>query len=68
VGPTTPAHASSSLYFHWPSTDFAEAHWFGCAHVITAIEQGKAALTNSFLLTGTTEDDTCFDRQPTATD
>ena len=45
-------------------TDFAEAHWFGCAYVITAIEKGHAALTNSFLLTGTTEDDKTFTDQP----
>jgi len=45
-------------------TDFAEAHWLGCAYVITAIEQGRAALTNSFLLTGTAEDDKAFTNQP----
>ena len=48
----------------WSPTDFAEAHWFGCAYVITAIEKGRAALTNSFLLTGTTEDDKAFTNQP----
>ena len=47
----------------WSPTDFAEAHWFGCAYVITAIEKGHAALTNSFLLTGTTEDDKPFTHQ-----
>ena len=44
----------------YSSTDFAEAHWFSCAYVITAIEQGQAAITNSFLLTGTTEEDKAF--------
>jgi proteasome lid subunit RPN8/RPN11 len=44
----------------WSPTDFAEAHWFGCAYVITAIEKGAAQITNSFLLTGTTEDDKTF--------
>ena len=44
----------------WSSTDFAEAHWFGCAYVITAVEKGKAAITNSFLLTGTGEEDKAF--------
>ena len=48
----------------WSPTDFAEAHWFGCAYVITAIEKGHAALTNSFLLTGTTEEDKAFTNQP----
>jgi proteasome lid subunit RPN8/RPN11 len=50
----------------WSQTDFAEAHWFGCAYVITAISRGRATDTNSFLLTGTTEDDKRFDPQPIA--
>ena len=41
----------------WSPTDFNEAHWIGCSYVITSVEQGKAALTNSFALTGTTEED-----------
>ena len=44
----------------WSSTDFAEAHWFGCAYVITAVAKGKAEITNSFLLTGTGEEDKAF--------
>lgn len=47
----------------WSQTDFAEAHWFGCAYVITAVAKGKAETTNSFLLTGTTEDDKRFESQ-----
>ncbi len=47
----------------WSTTDFAEAHWFGCAYVITSIAQGKAETTNSFLLTGTSEDDKRFQPQ-----
>jgi proteasome lid subunit RPN8/RPN11 len=42
---------------HWSSTDLAEAHWFGCSYVITSVEKGKAALTNSFELTGADEND-----------
>jgi proteasome lid subunit RPN8/RPN11 len=41
----------------WSSTDLAEAHWFGCSYVITAVEKGKAVLTNSFELAGVDEDD-----------
>ena len=41
----------------WSSTDLAEAHWIGCSYVITAVEKGKAAITNSFELTGLDEDD-----------
>ncbi|HEY1679307.1 MAG TPA: M67 family metallopeptidase [Candidatus Sulfotelmatobacter sp.] len=39
----------------WSSTDFAEAHWIGCSYVITSVEKGKAAVTNSFELTGPDE-------------
>jgi proteasome lid subunit RPN8/RPN11 len=45
----------------WSVTDFAEAHWLGCSYIITSVEQGKAVLTNSFLLSGTAEDDKRFE-------
>ena len=45
----------------WSPTDFAEAHWLGCSYVITSVEQGKAVLTNSFLLTGREEDTKKFE-------
>ncbi len=52
----------------WSPTDFAEAHWFGCAYVITSVDgdktTGTAQITNSFLLTGTSEDDKTFANQP----
>jgi proteasome lid subunit RPN8/RPN11 len=48
----------------WSKTDFAEAHWLGCSYIITCVEQGKAALTNSFLLSGTTEEDKKFEDEP----
>ena len=44
----------------WSKTDFAEAHWLGCSYVITAVANGVAQQTNSFLLTGTSEDDKSF--------
>ena len=44
----------------WSQTDFAEAHWMGCSYVITSVEQGTAKITNSFLLTGTREEDKEF--------
>ena len=47
----------------WSPTDFAEAHWLGCSYVITEVAQGKAVVTNSFLLTGTTEEDKQFVRE-----
>ena len=42
---------------HWSPTDLAEAHWFGCSYVITSVEKGKAAITNSFELVGGDEND-----------
>jgi proteasome lid subunit RPN8/RPN11 len=48
----------------WSKTDFAEAHWLGCSYIITSVEKGKAALTNSFLLSGTTEEDKTFEDEP----
>jgi len=48
----------------WSTTDFAEAHWLGCSYIITSIEHGKAATTNSFLLRGTGEDDKNFEDEP----
>jgi proteasome lid subunit RPN8/RPN11 len=44
----------------WSPTDFAEAHWLGCSYVITEVAHGKAAVTNAFLLAGTTEEDKQF--------
>lgn len=41
----------------WSQTDFNEAHWIGCSYVITSVEQGQAAVTNSFALTGSGEED-----------
>lgn len=45
----------------WSKTDFAEAHWIGCSYVITSVAGGIAQQTNSFLLTGTSEDDKSFE-------
>ncbi|MGA2989906.1 MAG: M67 family metallopeptidase [Candidatus Korobacteraceae bacterium] len=39
----------------WSATDLAEAHWIGCSYVITSVEQGRAARTNSFELAGEEE-------------
>ena len=47
----------------WSPTDFAEAHWLGCSYVITAVAQGRATVTNSFLLTGATEETKQFETE-----
>lgn len=44
----------------WSPTDLAEAHWIGCSYVITAVEHGRATQTNSFALTGETEESKHF--------
>jgi proteasome lid subunit RPN8/RPN11 len=41
----------------WSKTDHEEAHWIGCSYVITAVEKGRAAVTNSFELVGSDEND-----------
>jgi proteasome lid subunit RPN8/RPN11 len=46
----------------WSRTDFAEAHWLGCSYVITAVAQGQATVTNSFRLTGDTEEHKRFEQ------
>lgn len=51
----------------WSPTDLAEAHWFGCSYVITSVEKGVAATTNSFELTGADEGDKKFMDEKLAT-
>ncbi len=48
----------------WSTVDLAGAHWLGCSYVITQIALGKAAETNSFLLTGLTEEEKQFASEP----
>jgi len=48
----------------WSATDFAEAHWLGCSYVITSVKKGVAQDTNSFLLTGTSEENKAFANEP----
>jgi proteasome lid subunit RPN8/RPN11 len=48
----------------WSVTDFAEAHWLGCSYLITEVAKGKAAVTNSFLLTGSAEEEKQFVQEP----
>jgi len=47
----------------WSPADLAEAYWLGCSYVITAVVQGKAAATNSFLLAGLSEQDKRFEQE-----
>ena len=47
----------------WSPTDHAEAHWLGCSYVITAVAGGVAKQTNSFRLTGSSEEDKALERE-----
>lgn len=44
----------------WSPTDLEEAHWIGCSYVITTVKDGKAAVSNSFVLAGKLEEDKAF--------
>jgi proteasome lid subunit RPN8/RPN11 len=48
----------------WSPTDLAEAHWLGCAYVITEVARGAAAATHAFLLAGEREESKRFEPQP----
>ena len=45
-------HSHPDHTARWSTTDLAEAHWPGISYVITSVEKGKAAITNSFELNG----------------
>jgi proteasome lid subunit RPN8/RPN11 len=57
-------HSHPDCPAQWSKTDFDEAHWVGCSYIITRVNHGKADVTNSFLLTGTGEDDKQFLDEP----
>ncbi len=52
----------------WSVTDLAGAHWLGCSYVITAVAKGNAQETNSFLLTGATEEEKALESEPIEVD
>jgi proteasome lid subunit RPN8/RPN11 len=57
-------HSHPDCPAQWSKTDFDEAHWIGCSYVITRVDQGNATISNSFLLTGTDEEDKKFLDEP----
>ena len=57
-------HSHPDCPAEWSKTDFDEAHWIGCSYIITRVDNGKASITNSFLLTGTSEEDKQFIDEP----
>src|SRR4051812_29095372 len=56
-------HSHPDCPAEWSLTDLAEAHWLGCSYVITSVEQGKAARTNSFALLGSSEEEKHFENE-----
>jgi len=59
-------HSHPDHSAQWSPTDFAEAHWLGCSYVITEVAKGEAAVTNSFLLAGSAEEDKHFEPETIA--
>ncbi len=60
-------HSHPDTPARWSQTDFAEAHWLGHSYVISSVENGKVASTNSFLLRGESEETKQFEDEPIAT-
>jgi proteasome lid subunit RPN8/RPN11 len=56
-------HSHPDHVAQWSETDLADAHWIGCSYVITAVREGKAAETNSFCLTGGSEETKRFEAE-----
>ena len=40
---------------HYSAIDLQEAHWFDSSYLITSVERGRAAITNSYVLVGSEE-------------
>ena len=57
-------HSHPDCPAQWSKTDFDEAHWVGCSYIITRVDKASATVTNSFLLTGTGEEDKQFVDEP----
>ena len=57
-------HSHPDCPAQWSKTDFDEAHWVGCSYIITRVDKASATVTNSFLLTGTGEEDKQFLDEP----
>ena len=47
----------------WSASDLREAHWLGCSYVITSVRAGKSAEMNSFLLSGSSEEEKRFESE-----
>lgn len=54
-------HSHPDFPARWSATDLVEAHWLGCAYVITSVEAGLATRTYAFMLRGSSEEDKRFE-------
>jgi proteasome lid subunit RPN8/RPN11 len=61
-------HSHPDCPAQWSPADLAEAHWLGCSYVITTVAQGKATITNSFLLAGLNEREKRFEQETVQVD
>ena len=56
-------HSHPNQPAQWSALDLAEAHWQGCCYVITAVAEGKATVTHSYLLAGAGAESMHFEPQ-----
>lgn len=56
-------HSHPDQPAQWSALDLAEAHWQGCCYVITAVAEGKATVTHSYLLAGAGAESMHFEPQ-----
>jgi proteasome lid subunit RPN8/RPN11 len=61
-------HSHPDAEARWSATDLEEAHWLGCSYVITAVREGNATETRSFLLAGASENEKRFEEEQLAVD
>ena len=52
----------------WSPTDLEQAFWLGCSYVITSVEKGKAQLTRSFALAGSSVEEKAFEDEELVTE
>ncbi len=56
-------HSHPDQPARWSAADLAEAHWPGCCYVITAVAEGRATVTHSYLLAGAGAESKHFEPQ-----
>ena len=54
-------HSHPDCVAEWSRRDLEEAHWPGCAYMITAVVEGRARESRGFVLCGRGEDEKRFE-------